>query len=88
MTIRVKLQRDLPWLTGKIEKCTTKERQKYADIFNLLITLNGEPEFRKFYIFVTEYCNVYKLTDTVKKRECFFNMVLENWIKQNDVSIL
>ena len=87
-TIEVQKPTYLPWLIDKINKCTKKKNQNDKDIDKLLNALYGEPEFRNFYRFVLEYCNVHNLTDTVKKKDCFDKMGEENWIKQNDVSIL
>lgn len=83
LKIQVKKPTYLPWLIYKINKCTKKKNQNYADNDNLL---NGEPEFGNFYTFVLEYCNIDNLTGPEK--QCFYKMVVENWIKQNDVSIL
>lgn len=86
-TIKIQKPTYLPWLTDKINKCTKKKNQNDKDIDKLLNALNREPEFWNFYNFVIEYCNIDNLTDS-KKEYCFHKMVVENWIKQNDVSIL
>ena len=87
ITIKIQKPTDLPWLIDKINKCKKKKNQNYKDIAKLLKALDGEPEFWNFYNFVLEYCNIDNLTGP-EKQYCFNKMVVENWIKQNDVSIL